>query len=64
MARAVYSAIRIAKTDLILAHFAICTTHQKIENAQSQHFERDAHVAVVIEPIQHSHTQAGIICFD
>lgn len=28
-------------------------THQEVENAQSEHFECDAHMPVIIEPIKH-----------
>ena len=33
------------------------TTHQKIKDGQTQHFECDAHVAVVVEPVQHFDAQ-------
>lgn len=37
------------------------SAHQKVENAQTEHFEGDAHMSVIIEPIQHLHAQAGTI---
>lgn len=33
-------------------------THQKIENTKPQHFEGDAHVSVVVEPVKHLDAQA------
>lgn len=32
-------------------------THQKIEDAETEHLEREAHVSVVVEPVEHAHTQ-------
>ena len=34
-------------------------THQKVEHGQAEHFEGDAHVAVVIEPVEHLNAQAA-----
>lgn len=34
-------------------------TYQKIEDTESEHFECDAHVSVVIEPIQHFDAQTA-----
>lgn len=33
---------------------------EKVENAQSEHFERDASVSMVVEPVQNLHAQATI----
>ena len=33
--------------------------HQEVENAESEHCERDAYVAVVVEEIEHSDAQAA-----
>lgn len=32
--------------------------YQKIENAESQQIEGDAHVTVIVEPIEHLNAQA------
>lgn len=32
---------------------------EEVEGAERQQFEGDAHMAVVVEPVKHPHTQAG-----
>ena len=32
-------------------------THQEIKDGQAEHFKSDAHVAVVVEPVEHLDTQ-------
>lgn len=36
----------------------MCHTYQEIKDAKPKHFESDAHVSVIIEPIEHFHAQA------
>jgi hypothetical protein len=33
-------------------------THQEIKNGKAEHFKGDAHVAVIIEPVQHLDAEA------
>ena len=36
-----------------------CDTDEEVEDADSQHVERDADVTVVVEPVVHSHAQTS-----
>merc|ERR1712136_341165 len=40
-------------SDLLQRVRLVIVIFQKVENGESQHFESNAHVAMVIEPIQH-----------
>jgi len=35
------------------------TPHQKVENAESEHRERDADVSVVVEEVEHADAQTA-----